>query len=63
MCIYSVVNLENPKIYEPFMLDQETEEQVLPTIEDIALEAQVELVEDTFFHKRSITTKQGQHDL
>jgi hypothetical protein len=26
MCIYSVVNVENLKLYEPSMLDQETEE-------------------------------------
>jgi hypothetical protein len=31
MCIYSVVNVENLKLYEPSMLDQE-EEQVLPSI-------------------------------
>jgi hypothetical protein len=47
MHIYSVVNVENMKLYEPSMLDQETEEQVLPTIEELALEAQEELVEDT----------------
>jgi hypothetical protein len=27
MCIYSVVNVENMKLYEPSMLDQETKEQ------------------------------------
>jgi hypothetical protein len=47
MHIYLVVNVENMKLYEPSMLDQETEEQVLPTIEDLAPEAQAELVEDT----------------
>jgi hypothetical protein len=35
MCIYSIVNVENIKIYEPSMLDQD-EEKVLPTIEDLA---------------------------
>jgi hypothetical protein len=35
MHIYSVVNVENLKLYEPSMLDQE-EEQVVPSIEDLA---------------------------
>ena len=38
MHIYSVVNVENLKQYEPSMLDQE-KEQVIPTIEDLALDA------------------------
>jgi hypothetical protein len=42
MCIYSVVNVENLKLYEPYMLDQGTEEQFLPTIEDLAPKAQAE---------------------
>ena len=47
MHIYLVVNVENLKLYEPSMLDQETEVQVLPTIEDLAPEAQAKLAEDT----------------
>jgi hypothetical protein len=46
MHIYSVVNVENLKLYDPSMLDQE-EEQVLPSIEDLAPYAQAELAEDT----------------
>jgi hypothetical protein len=34
MCIYSVVKVENLKLYEPSILDQE-EEQVLPSIKDL----------------------------
>jgi hypothetical protein len=45
------------------MLDQEIEEQVLPTIEDLALEYLVELEEDTILQKNSKATKQGWHDL
>jgi hypothetical protein len=45
MHIYLVVNVENLKLYEPSMLDQE-EEHVLPSIEDLAPYAQVELEED-----------------
>jgi hypothetical protein len=43
MCIYSVMNVDNSKLYEPSMLDRETEEKFLPTIEELTLEAQVEL--------------------
>ena len=38
MHIYLVVNVENINLYEPYMLDQETDEKVLPTIEDIVIE-------------------------
>jgi hypothetical protein len=62
MCIYLVVNVENLKPYDPSMLDQE-EEQVLPSIEDLAPDAQAKLAEDIVLQKRPITTRQGQHDL
>jgi hypothetical protein len=42
MHIYSIVNVENLKLYETSMLDQE-EEHVLPSIEDLAPDAQEEL--------------------
>ena len=32
MCIYLVVNVENLKLYDPSLLDQETKEEVLPKI-------------------------------
>jgi hypothetical protein len=35
MSIYSIVNVENLKLHEPSMLDQE-EEQILPSIENLA---------------------------
>ena len=46
MHIYSIVNVENLKLYEPSMLDQE-EEHVLPYVEDLAPDAQVELKKET----------------
>jgi hypothetical protein len=61
-CIYSVENVENLKLYEPSMLDQE-EEQVIPTTENLAPNAHAKLVEDTVLQKRSRTTRHGQHDL
>ena len=38
MHIYLVVNVENPKLYEPSMLDQE-DEHALPYVEDLTLYA------------------------
>ena len=62
MCIYSIVVVENLKLYDPSMLDQE-EEQVLPSIEYLALDAQEELANDTLLQKRSRTIGQGKHEL
>jgi hypothetical protein len=39
MRIYSIVHVENLKFYEPSMLDQEIEEQGLPTIEELTSKA------------------------
>jgi len=58
MCIYFAMNVENLKLYEPSMLDQE-EEQVLLFVEDLAPDVQAELIEDTILQKRSRTTRQG----
>ena len=41
------------------MLDQENEGEVLPTIEDLALEARAMLVHDTILQKEYRTTRQG----
>ena len=46
MRIYSIVNVDNLKLYEPSMLDQE-EEHVLPFVEYLAPNYQKELTEDT----------------
>lgn len=62
MCIYSMMNAENIKLYENSMLDRE-EEQVLLSIEDLPPYAQEKLIENTIFQKRSRTTRQRKHDL
>lgn len=56
MCIYSVVNVENLKLYEPSMLDQE-EKEVLPSMEDLTPNAKEDLKKDTFLQKRYKTTR------
>jgi hypothetical protein len=60
MRIYSVVNVENLKLYELSMLDQE-EEQVLPSIEGLAPNAHAELAKDIVLQNKYKTTRQGQH--
>lgn len=50
------------KLCEPSKLDQE-EEQVQPSMEDLALNTQAELTKDTVLEKRSKTTRQGKQDL
>jgi hypothetical protein len=54
--INSIVSVENLKLYEPSVLDQK-EEQVLPSIEDLTSDAQVELAEDTVLQKQSRTIR------
>lgn len=61
MHIYSVVNVDNLKLY-PSMVDQE-EEHVLPSLEDLTQYSQEKSVEYVVFQKRSTTIRQGQHDL
>jgi hypothetical protein len=53
MQINSVVNMENLKLFEPSMLDEEEEHQVLPTVEDLAPHGLEELKEDTVCNTRS----------
>jgi hypothetical protein len=60
MRIYSIVNVENLKIYDISMLDW-GEEKFLPSIENLAPYVQVDLVEE-IFAEASITRRQGQHD-
>jgi hypothetical protein len=56
VCICSVVNVENMKLYEPSMLDQETEERALPTMEYLAPESQVQLAKDIILQNESKNT-------
>jgi hypothetical protein len=57
MSIYSIANVENLKLYEPSMLDRGNDGKVLLIIYDLAPEAQLELIEDVVFPKKSITTR------
>jgi len=50
--IYSVVNVENLRLYEPSMIEDLEEQGQLPSIEDLLPEYLNELQEDTVLDRR-----------
>lgn len=58
MVMYSVVNVEKLKLFEPSMLDDEAKE-VLPTVEDLVTEQEAILAEDTIVDRKTTTTRRG----
>ena len=58
MSIYSVVNVENLKLYEPSMIIDPQEYTQIPTIDDLALEYMNEFQEDTILDKIIHTSRQ-----
>jgi len=58
MEMYSVVNVEKLKLFEPSMLDYEPN-GTLPTVEDLVTEQEVILAEDTIVERKTITTRRG----
>jgi hypothetical protein len=55
--VHLVVNVENLKLYEPSMLEKETNKKVFSTIEELAPKSQVELVGDTILKKKYRTIR------
>ena len=53
MKIYSVVNAENLRLYEPPWIDDQGRYVQLPSIEDFLLEFLDELKEDTILDRRT----------
>ena len=47
MNIYSVINVENINPFEPSIIDEDSAEPLLPAMEDLVLDQQEELAEDT----------------
>lgn len=48
MHLLKIVNVENLKLFEPLMLDQETKQEVQHIIEVLAPKSHTNLVEDIF---------------
>ena len=59
MQIYSVVNIENLKLYEPPMImDEETNIQI-PSVDDMAPKYMKELQDDVILDKKVRTSRRG----
>jgi hypothetical protein len=56
------MDVDNLKLYEPSMLDQE-EDHFLPSIEEFAPDTRETLEEDMILKKWSRTTRQRKHEL
>jgi hypothetical protein len=59
MHIYSITNLENLKLYDPSMLDEDEDIQVLPSIEDMASNAQEKSPKDIILQNNIKMTRKG----
>ena len=62
MQIYSVVNVENLKLYEPPMIMDERENVSLPSVDEFAPEYMDELKEDVILDRRTRTSRRGDVD-
>ena len=59
MQIYSVVNAENLRLYEPSLIEDPEEQSQLPSIGDLLSKYLNELQEDTVLDRKVRTTRQG----
>jgi len=59
MQMYSVVNEENLRLYEPSLIEDPEEQSQLPSIGDLLPEYLNELQEDTVLDRKVRTTRQG----
>jgi hypothetical protein len=62
MEIYSVVNVENLKLFEPHMIMDQDEEVSIPLVDEFALEYLDELQEDIILDRRTRTSRRGDVD-
>jgi hypothetical protein len=62
MQIYSVVNVENLRLYEPPMIEDQGENVHIPSIEDFSPEYMNELQEDTILDKRVCASRRGDEE-
>jgi len=59
MHIYSVINADCLRLFEPSMIEDPEEQIQLPSIDDLLLEYLNELQEDTMLHRKVRTTRKG----
>jgi hypothetical protein len=59
MQMYAVVNVENLKLYEPPLIDDQGENVQIPSIDEFSPEYLTKLQEDTILDRRMRTSKRG----
>ena len=57
MQMYAIVNVENLKLYEPLLIDDQGEHVQIPSIDDFPPEYLTKLHEDTILERRMRTSK------
>jgi len=62
MQIYSIVNVENLRLYEPPLIEYQGESVQIPSIEDFSPEFLNELQQDTVLNRRTRSSKRGNVD-
>jgi hypothetical protein len=62
MQIYSVVNVENLKLFEPPMIMDQDEEVSIPSVDEFSPEYLDELQEDIILDRRTRTSRRGDVD-
>ena len=62
MQIYSVVNVDNLKLYEPPMIMDERENVSLPSIDEFSPDYMDEIKEDVILDRRTRTSRRGDVD-
>ena len=62
MQMYSVVNVENLRLYQPPLISDYESDIQLPSIEDFSPEFLDELKEDAILDKRTCTSRRGNFD-
>jgi hypothetical protein len=62
MKIYSVVNVENLKLFEPPMIMDQGEDVSIPSVDDFSPEYLDELKEDIILDRRTRTSRRGDFD-
>ena len=62
MKIYVAINVENLRLYEPPLMEDQGENSQIPSIEDFYLEFLDELQQNTILDKRTRTSKRGSID-
>jgi hypothetical protein len=62
MQIYSILNMENLKLFEPLMIMDQGEEVSIPSIDDFSPKYLDELKEDIILDRRTRTSHRGDVD-